>query len=42
MYFGWIPFLLFYIWWLRRMKPHRRVKVYEFPACKFAIQVKQW
>ncbi|MCW3084794.1 MAG: hypothetical protein JWP12_2160 [Bacteroidetes bacterium] len=39
---GWIPLIIFYVFWLKRKKPHRRTIVYEFLLSKFSITVKRW
>jgi hypothetical protein len=38
----WIPYLIIYIWWLVKLKLHRRYKVYEFPLSGFTIELKRW
>lgn len=34
----WIPYLIFYIYWLSKKKPYSQLKTYDFPLCKFLIK----
>ncbi len=42
MLIGWIPFLIYYIYWLRKKQPHRRQMMYEFPLSQFTITLNRW
>lgn len=39
---GWIPFLILYITWLVRRKPHRREMTYNFLLSGFVIRIRRW
>jgi hypothetical protein len=39
---AWIPYLIFYMYWLVKKKPYKVIRIYEFPLCKFSVNIKVW
>lgn len=42
MLIAWIPYLIFYGYWLYKKRPHKREKNYRFSLSNFTISLKQW
>lgn len=38
----WLPYLIIYFLWLKKRKPHRVLKSYNFPSGKYIVHVNRY
>lgn len=39
---GWTPLLIWLFCWLYKKRPYVKKACYNFPRCKFKIELKRW
>jgi hypothetical protein len=39
---GWLPLLIYLIWWIWKRRPYARTMTYRFPMCGFVVRMKRW